>query len=136
MWAREASRLGNAVSTTMARTFFTWWATFQISVVGPVSPEKTIPELPSWMTNPVEGTVWWTGMGSTVRSANSTASPSRKVWRRRTGSSGAGSRVKSGQRRVLKEWGGGAAVTGAVGGAGAAGGRPAAGVGGVVLVGG
>ena len=78
-------------------------ATFQISSVGPVSPEKTTPEVPSWMMKPVPGTAWWTGTGRTVRVPNSAGSRSRSVWSLSAGFSGVGSFVKSGQSRLLKQ---------------------------------
>ena len=78
-------------------------ATFQISSVGPVSPEKTSPDVPSWMMNPEAGTECWTGTGTTVSDPNSIASRARKVWSLRAGAPGVGSFVKSGQSRLLKQ---------------------------------
>jgi hypothetical protein len=63
--ARVASRFGNAVSTISALSPRISRATCQIRRVGPVSPLKTKPVSPSWITNPVVATVCSTGTGVT-----------------------------------------------------------------------
>src|SRR5947199_9921656 len=60
------------------------------------------PDEPSWMMNPVVGTVWFTWTGVTHRSATRCSTSSTSARYLTTGTSACGIFEKSGQRTLLK----------------------------------
>ena len=112
--ARAASRLGKAVSTISALSPRISRAICQIRFVGPVSPLKTNPVSPSWITKPVVGTVCSTSTGVTHSSPTRDSASSGGSRKPSTDWAADGMFVKFGQSVSLKAWVRSDSMTGAM----------------------